>query len=74
MKRFITPIVFAAILAAAVLNANPTIFKAHKGMTGKDSAKINCVYCHKTTAIPKAKGNDIEKLKKGPYCAMKDCH
>ncbi len=74
MKHFILTIVIAAMLIAAVLNANPVIYKPHKGMTGKDSAKVNCVYCHKTASIPKVKGNDVEKLKKAPTCAMKDCH
>ena len=74
MKKVFTGIIITMMMTGAVALANPKINKAHKGKTGKDGAKINCNYCHKTAAIPKTKGQDAAKIQKGASCATAGCH
>lgn len=46
--------------------------KAHKGME-VEGKKVNCIYCHKGTNIPK-KGTDYKKYESQKTCAGKNCH
>ncbi|MCU0661690.1 MAG: hypothetical protein MUC50_05115 [Myxococcota bacterium] len=65
-----------SLLIASVAFTDVPINKKHLGKTGLDGQKVNCAYCHdaKKANNPKTKGNDLSTLKKGKYCAMKDCH
>jgi hypothetical protein len=74
MKKIVFGLALATFLASSALLATPAFNKAHKGAKGLEGAKVNCVYCHKTAKIEKKKGQDLAKLKKTKYCAMKDCH
>lgn len=68
----------AMLFAGTVVMASKTgpLKDKHKGLKGLDGAKVNCAYCHspKKANNPKTTDNDLEALKKGKYCAMKDCH
>jgi hypothetical protein len=74
MKRAILPVIFVSIFIATMLSANGKTNKSHLSMKGKDGAKINCVYCHKTAKIPKKKGQDVKKYESSPFCGGKGCH
>ncbi len=74
MRTLFIALGLVVLLAGNALFANPTVFKPHKGKKGKDQARINCVYCHNKAKLPKQKAKDLAKLKKGQYCAGKDCH
>ena len=75
MKKTIFAVTVALTLICTAIFANPAMNKSHKDLIGKGGAKVNCVYCHKTAGIVKEKGkSDVEQLKKGEFCAMKDCH
>jgi hypothetical protein len=74
MKKLLVAILFITMFASAVISANAPLNKTHLKMKGKGDAKINCVYCHNTAAIPKKKGQDKEALYKTPHCAGKGCH
>ena len=74
MKKTLFTIIITLSLISSVLVANVEMNKSHKGLTGTDGAKVNCAYCHKKSEIKKEKGQDQEKLKKGPSCTLKDCH
>lgn len=65
-----------SLLVASVALADVPLNKQHLGKTGLNGEKVNCAYCHdgKKASNPKTKGNDLAALKKGKYCAMKDCH
>ena len=58
MKKALTPFVLAAIFISTVVfaSAKGPLKEKHDGKVGLDGAKINCVYCHKTAANPKTKG------------------
>ena len=73
MKKVAFGIVLASMFVATVVFGSVSLNKPHKGLKGKDDAKINCVYCHKTAGNPKD-GKDYDKYKKGPYCKMSGCH
>ncbi len=74
IKNTLMILTLGLFLLSTALYAGKPLNKQHKGLTGKDGAKVNCVYCHKTAGNPKTEGNDLEQLKKGPYCNSKDCH
>jgi hypothetical protein len=74
MKILLATFLLLGTFIAAVTLASPVTFKAHKALVGKDAAKVNCAYCHVKVSIPKEKGNEVEQLKKGEFCAMKACH
>ena len=74
MKKTIFGVAIATLFVSSLLMASVPVNKQHKGLTGKDGAKVNCTYCHKKAASPKTKGNDLAKLKKGAYCAIDGCH
>ena len=76
MKRLIPGLLMTAFFVSSLVFANGKINKKHLNKTGKDGAKINCVYCHKSPGanIPKKKGQDINALYKTPYCSGQGCH
>jgi len=76
MKRMATGFILATFFISTIVfaMAKGPIKDGHKGKTGLEGAKVNCVYCHKKAAIAKKKGQDTKALIKGKYCAMKDCH
>ncbi len=78
MKKILIALALMTIFIGTIVFASKTgpIKDKHKGLKGLDGKSVNCVYCHspKKAKNPKTKGNDLEKLKKGKYCAMKDCH
>lgn len=77
MKQIATSLVLAVFFISAMVfaMAKGPIKEGHKDKVGLDKAKINCVYCHKTAAIAKKKGQDTKKMvKESKYCAIKDCH
>ncbi len=74
MQKIIIALSLMTLFASGAVLANGKTNKAHLKMTGKDKAKINCVYCHNTAGIPKKKGQDVEKFYKTAYCMGKGCH
>jgi hypothetical protein len=74
MKKALITLTFATMFITTLLFANGKMNKNHLNMKGKDDAKINCVYCHKTAKIPKKKGQDHTKHDSDPYCMGKGCH
>ncbi|MBN2718172.1 MAG: hypothetical protein JXX14_20170 [Deltaproteobacteria bacterium] len=72
MKKGLFFVIFATLLISALAMGDKTMNKAHKGME-KDGKKVNCVYCHNGTDIPK-KGQDFNKFIKTPTCAGEKCH
>ena len=75
MKKTLFIVILALTLICTVIFANPATNKAHKGLVVGEKTKVNCVYCHKKAGILKEKGKaDMETLKKGEFCAMKECH
>jgi len=72
MKKLIAGIALSAMFIGAVALASVDINKTHKGKSA-DGAKVNCVYCHKTAGMPKAKG-DVNAAKKNAACAKSGCH
>jgi uncharacterized GH25 family protein len=74
MKKLLLGIACVILFASSQVMANGKINKEHLNMTGKDKAKINCVYCHTTAKIPKKAGQDKAALYKTPSCAGKGCH
>ncbi len=74
IRNAIFVLVIGTLFLGSALFAGVPLNKQHKGMTGKDDAKVNCAYCHTKAGNPKTTGNDLETLKKGSYCAIKDCH
>ena len=74
MKKLVWPLLLAAFVAAAALNATPVTFKAHKGLKGLGGDPVNCAYCHVKHKVEKKKGQDHKELQKRPACSMKDCH
>lgn len=79
MKKMFTSAVLATFFVSTIVfaMAKGPIKDAHKGKTGLEGAKVNCVYCHKKEKgnIAKKKGQDTKKIIKGnKYCAIKDCH
>ena len=78
MKKLLIVLMLAMLFAGTVVMASKTgpLKDKHKGLTGLDGKKVNCAYCHspKKANNPKTEGNDLEALKKGKSCAMKDCH
>ena len=74
MKKIFVGTVLALMFAAGTLSANGKINKAHLGLTGKDGAKVNCVYCHTTQKVAKKKGQDKAALYKNAGCAGAKCH
>ncbi len=74
MKKILLTLIFGTMFAATMLSANGKHNKAHLSMKGKDDAKINCVYCHKTAKIAKKKGQDLKQFDSSPYCSGKGCH
>ena len=78
MKKVLVVLMLAMLFAGTVVMASKTgpLKDKHKGLKGLDGAKVTCAYCHspKKANNPKTTGNDLEALKKGKYCAMKDCH
>ena len=74
MKNAILAGVSAMFLVSGLAFGNVTLNKQHKGKTGLDGDKINCVYCHKKAEIPKKKGQDMAKLKKTKFCKGSGCH
>lgn len=74
MKKILLSIVFATMFVTSLISANGKMNKSHLGMKGKDDAKINCVYCHKTAKIAKKKGQDHKQFDSSPFCMGKGCH
>jgi hypothetical protein len=75
MKKSIFAVFLALTLICTVIFANPATNKAHKGLVIGEKTKVNCAYCHKKVGIVKEKGKaDVEALKKGEFCATKECH
>ncbi|MDJ0762501.1 MAG: hypothetical protein QNJ97_05875 [Myxococcota bacterium] len=74
MKKRFAISMFIFLLAGSALYANPKIFKPHKGLTGKDTVRVNCAYCHTKAGIPKKKAADKTAYLKDPYCAIEGCH
>ena len=74
MKKLIIGVALVAFFMSQVLYANTTIFEPHKEKKGKDDATVNCAYCHTKAGIEKKDKQDLEKLKKGSYCAIEGCH
>ena len=72
MKHLLFLVVFATMFVSALAFGDKKMNKIHKGME-KDGKKINCVYCHKDTNIPK-EGTDFNKHMKNPSCAGENCH
>ena len=78
MKRFLLSLIIITFFIATFVfaSAKGPLKEKHKGKKGLNGETVNCVYCHGKNKAnnPKTKGNDLEKLKKGKYCAMKNCH
>jgi hypothetical protein len=76
LRKFFVLGAIMSLLVASVALADVPLNKKHLGLTGLNGEKVNCAYCHdaKKANNPKTKGNDLAALKKGKYCAMKDCH
>ncbi len=78
MKKLFLIMTLSTMFVATIVfaSAKGPLKTKHKGKTGLGGDKINCVYCHGENKAknPKTKGNDLAKLKKGKYCAIKDCH
>ncbi|MBN2529883.1 MAG: hypothetical protein JXR76_26065 [Deltaproteobacteria bacterium] len=73
MKHLLFVVVIATMFVSALAMGNKNINKIHKGMV-QNGKKVNCVFCHKDTAIPREKGADYKKLLKTPSCAGEKCH
>jgi hypothetical protein len=73
LTRALFGVTIAAMLLGTALNADVLLNKKHKGMDGKDGARIDCAYCHQAAGKPKD-GKNYEQHKNGPYCAMNGCH
>jgi len=72
MKHVFFFAVVTAMFISALAFGDKKLNKIHKGME-KDGKKVNCVYCHKGTDIPK-EGTDFNKFLKHPSCAGEGCH
>ena len=78
MKKVLVILMLVLLFAGTAVLASKKgpIKDKHKGLTGLEGAKVNCAYCHspKKANNPKTEDNDLNALKKGPYCAIKGCH
>ena len=72
MKKAVFFAVVATLFISALAMGDKNLNKIHKGMM-KDGNKVNCVFCHKGTDIPR-KGQEYNKFLKTPTCAGEKCH
>lgn len=72
MKRLFFGIVITTMLIGAIAMGDKKLNDVHKGME-VDGKKVNCVFCHKGTDIPK-EGTDYKKYYSTPTCAGAKCH
>jgi cytochrome c553 len=74
MKKMIAGCFMVSVFVGTVLFGGVPLHKKHLKKKGLDGAAINCAYCHEKAKNPKTKGNDLVKLKKQKFCAIRDCH
>lgn len=74
MKKLAVAVALAltTLLVCASLFATVPINKKHSGLE-RGGAKINCAYCHTKHKVEKKK-QDMDALKKKPFCAGAGCH
>ncbi|MBN2340026.1 MAG: hypothetical protein JXX29_06840 [Deltaproteobacteria bacterium] len=72
MKQLLFVTVIATMFIGALAMGDVKLNKSHKGMD-VDGKKVNCVYCHKDTNIPK-KGTDYKKHQSSATCSGSKCH
>ncbi len=74
MRRLIFPVFFIIMFISAVVFADKKLNKDHLGLKTRDGAKINCILCHTTAAIPKQKGAPYKHLYTNRLCDGPGCH